>query len=261
MMRGPFPEFSYKKLFDLALRKMRQGVHYFDMISPGDRIIIGISGGMDSLALLSLFGSNKNNWTEMIEIIPLHIAAGFDSESSEIALMKDFCERLGYPLRIEYRDIESKAFAEDAPFNPCFICSRMRRKAIFETAELMGVTKVALGHHQDDLIETFFINLLFGRELAGFRPKQELFGGKYHIIRPMFLLEKKYVEGLHAKRPMPILSKSCPADGDTKRDSVRILLENIYRENPKSKKNILRALFHVKNDYLMADYKDFLKYI
>ncbi len=254
----PFPNFSYKKLHTVSLRKVRHAVHYFNMLEPGDRVIVGVSGGVDSLALLSLFGSHKNNWMEQIEIIPLHIAAGFPTKPDELNRLKDYCDRLGLPLRIEYRDIESKAFAENAPFNPCFICSRMRRKALFETAELMGATKVALGHHMDDLIETFFINLIYGRELAGFMAKQELFAGKYHIIRPMFLLEKAHIEGLHTKRPFPVLSKICPLDGSTKRDRVRMLLKSIYSENPKLKKNIFKALFHVKHEYLLENFKDLL---
>jgi len=137
----------------------------------------------------------------------------------------------------------------------------MRRKALFETAEILGANKVALGHHRDDVIETFFLNMMFSRELSTIVPNQELFQGKYRIIRPMFLIDKIYINAYCQKMHIPYVKSVCPMDKTSKREFVRLFCEHLYRQEPKAKKNIFRALFKPKNDYLLAQYSDLLSQI
>ncbi|MFP4459406.1 MAG: ATP-binding protein [Candidatus Zixiibacteriota bacterium] len=254
-----FDNFSTKKLITISLRKLRHAVHYFGLLEDGDRVVIALSGGLDSTMLFYLLTHPKNNWMlRDIKFYPLHIDSGFRMDEHVWSRIAELCRRRNTELLIEKRDIESKAFADDAPFNPCFICSRMRRKAIFETAELLGANKVALGHHRDDVIETFFLNICFSREMAAIIPKQELFQGKYHLIRPFFLTDKTILETLSKRLAFPEAPKSCPMDGKSRREMIREYLKMLYTEDKNIKKNIFRSLFKPKHDYLLEKYSDLL---
>ena len=257
--KEPFYNYSTQKLFDVAHRKFRHAVSFFDLIQEGDRVIIAMSGGVDSTMLFLFMTSRRNWWHGKIDIIPVHISSGFNFDRTILKKIGDICEANGYPLHVEYRDIQSKAFAEDARFKPCFICSRMRRKALFETAEIMGANKVALGHHRDDVVETFFLNMMYSRELSAIVPLQELFQGKYHLIRPMFLIEEVYLKTYAKRRSLPKFKRICPADGHTRRDYVRTILNDMYDSDIKIKKNLFRSLFRPKEKYLLERYNELLK--
>jgi tRNA 2-thiocytidine biosynthesis protein TtcA len=257
----PFKNYSTSKLLSICSRKLNKAVEVFGLIDSGDRIVGAISGGVDSIVMLYLIEYAKRRWQVNFDFIPVHIDQGYAKDNEKWQQIAELCDNLGFELRIERRDIAHRAFRKDAGKNPCFICSRLRRKSLFEMAELYGANKVMLGHHFDDVIETFFLNVMYSREISAMLPKQSLFNGTYHIIRPMYLIDKIYLNTIATRLSLPSISKSCPLDGKTRRSTIQRMLQDVYSDNIKIKKNIFRSLFRPKTKYLLADYFDQLDYL
>lgn len=130
--------------------------------------------------------------------------------------------------------------------NPCFLCSRLRRKAIFEKAGELECNKIAFGHQKDDFIETFFLNLLFAGSMSTLRPCQELFNGKLTIIRPLYLLNRTTIKRYAEEMGFPTIESGCPTSPSSKRAQIRSVLSNLYQTNKKIKGNIVNALQYVE---------------
>ena len=241
------------------LRRIRRTVLTLKMIEPGDRVMIAVSGGADSLTMSWLLLHRKNQWLKYVNFFPVHIEQGYSATPAALDPLKEFFDSLGHPLRIEYRNIAGKVFGGYRPFKPCFTCSRLRRKALFETAEAIGTHKIALAHHRDDVIESFLMGIFFSREIATMMPVQPLFQGRYHIVRPLYTSDEDFVKLFAKRMGFPVMKAQCPYSGNTERQFMKDLLEQIYHHNPKIKLNIFRSLFYPKEDYLLGKYQDILK--
>ena len=152
--------------------------------------------------------------------------------------------------RIIKGDFGPKAHSPENRENPCFLCSRFRRKILFETASELGCNKIAFGHHKDDLIETFFLNVFFGASISTMLPVQRLFNGNLTIIRPLFLLDEKTIKGYARSMDWPEINLGCPTAGSSKREDIKNMLKRFYRSNKKIKGNIFHALQNVNPEYL-----------
>ncbi len=225
-----------------------KAIHRYGLIQDGDRILVGVSGGKDSLTLLCLLHERRRRVPIHYELIPVHIDLGFVSNRSKI--LKDFFEEGGFRYHIEYTEIGLKANSPENRENPCFLCSWERRKTLFQLAHLLRCNKIALGHHKDDIIETLLLNIFYSAEMSTMLPFQPLFKGKMTLIRPLALVEEKNIERFAKERNLPFGPSGCPASGKTKRREVKDLLKILEKSNPKIKGNIFRALSNVKLDYL-----------
>jgi tRNA 2-thiocytidine biosynthesis protein TtcA len=154
----------------------------------------------------------------------------------------------GYNYHIKKVNILKKTPREKMT---CFWCSWNRRKALFEAANKLGCNKVALGHHKDDIIQTFLLNLVFQGEISTMSPKQELFGGKIVLIRPLAYVEEKGCERFAKENNFPLPHCSCPNAGKTQRDKVAKLIKQIEKMSPNFKTNIFRSLQRIKREYLL----------
>ena len=230
-----------------------KAVHEWDMISHGDRILVGISGGRDSLTLLHLLACLKRKAPIDFEIIPVHVDPGFDGGFAPDlgAYLKAVSEGQYPDLHVEYTDYGTKAHSEENRENPCFLCSRLRRKRLFELADANGCRKIALGHNKDDLIETLFINIFYAGKIGTMKPNQSFFNGTIDIIRPLSYLEKDDITRFSRILDMPEFANPCPSAGATKRGEVRKMLEQMYRQNKHIKGNIFRAMGNVSREYLL----------
>jgi len=139
--------------------------------------------------------------------------------------------------------------------NPCFLCSRLRRKRIFEIADEKGCNKIAFAHHRDDIIETLLINMFYGREISTMMPNQSIFGGKLHIIRPLAYLQEELVKKYSSERQFPAVKNDCPTSKISKRVYVKNLLNELERDNKEIRDNIYKAMGHIKMDYLLMQKK------
>ncbi|PKN70249.1 MAG: tRNA 2-thiocytidine(32) synthetase TtcA [Deltaproteobacteria bacterium HGW-Deltaproteobacteria-12] len=239
------------KLF-LHLKKwLEKAVLDFNMIEEGDRVLIGVSGGADSLALLDLLDSPMV-FIPGFSFIAVNIDMGFDSEYAAYNQLEKYLQDNNYAYVMEKTDIGLVAHSAVNRKNPCFLCSRMRRKRIFEIAAEKGCNKIAFAHHKDDIIETLLINMFYGREISTMMPNQRIFGGKLHIIRPLAYLPEELVKKYSRERQFPALKNDCPTSENSRRIYIKKLLNELERENKDIRHNIFQAMSHVKPDYLLS---------
>jgi tRNA 2-thiocytidine biosynthesis protein TtcA len=228
---------------------MGKAIHRYGLIQDGDRILVGVSGGKDSLTLLHLLQERRKRVSTQYELIPVHIDLGFDSGRAEV--LKNFFETQGLSYHIKFTDIGRKANGPENRENPCFLCSWERRKSIFRLAHRFKCNKIALGHHKDDIIETLLLNIFYSAEISTMLPIQTLFKGKITLIRPLALIEEKKIERFAQEMDLPFGPSGCPSSGKTKRKEVKELIDALERRNRKVKGNIFRSLSNVKLDYLL----------
>jgi tRNA 2-thiocytidine biosynthesis protein TtcA len=242
------------KLF-LHLKKwLEKAVLDFGMIKEGDRVLIGVSGGADSLALLDLLDSPMV-FTPEFTFIAVNIDMGFDPGYRAYNELEKYFQENNYPYVMEKTDIGILAHSSFNKKNPCFLCSHMRRKRIFEIAAEKGCNKIAFAHHRDDIIETLLINMFYGREISTMMPNQKIFGGKLHIIRPLAYLREELVKKYSREQQFPAVKNDCPTSLTSRRIYIKRLLNELERENKDIRHNIFKAMSHVKPDYLLPPKK------
>jgi len=226
-----------------------KAIHRYGLIQDGDRILVGVSGGKDSLTLLHLLKERLKRVSIHYELIPVHIDLGFGSGKAEI--LKNYFERQGLSYHIEFTNIGRKANSPENRENPCFLCSWERRKRLFQLGSHLRCNKVALGHHKDDIIETLLLNIFYSGEISTMLPLQSLFKGKMTIIRPLSLLEEKKIERFAREMGLPFGPSGCPSSGRTKRKEVKEIIEALSKKNHRVKGNIFRSLSNIKMDYTL----------
>ncbi len=228
---------------------MGKAIDDWGMIADGNKVLLGVSGGQDSQALLKILFDLKARAPIHFDVLPVYIDAGF--EGSFAKDLQLFIARHFGPSRVEYTDHGVLAHSEINRKNPCFLCSRLRRKRLFEIAKEEGCDKVALAHNKDDIIETFFINIFYSGKIGTMKPFQTFFNGEIKVIRPLAYVEKKDIITFCDRFRLPEFKNTCPSAGRTKRSSVRKMLETLYEENEHIKGNIFRAMANVASDYLL----------
>lgn len=235
-----------------AAKEMRRlagkAIHERRMLEHGDRVLAAVSGGKDSLSLLWLLRERIRRIPIEYELTAVHVDPGFGADSG--SRMAAFFEEHGFAHRIVRGDFGPRAHSPENLENPCFLCSRLRRKALFETAEALGCNKIAFGHHKDDLIETLFLNLFYGGSISTMVPVQRFFDGRITAIRPLYRVEEKVVARFAREMGWPEIDLGCPTAGSSKRNEIKEMLARFYRSNPKIKGNIFHALQNVREDYL-----------
>lgn len=239
------------KLNEFIRKNMELAANDFGMIQAGDRILVGISGGVDSFSLLKVLSGRKVYLTQDFKLIAVHIDLGFyGEETAHLDRLKAYFEANQIEFRIDKTNIGVYAHSEKSRKNPCFICSRFRRKRMIELADELNCQKIALGHHKDDVIETLMINIMFGREIGTMMPNQELFKGKFHIIRPLVYIWERKIKQYAAQFDFPLFENRCPTEKVSRRVVVKNMLQEMDRQHRGLKENIFKSLRHVKTDYL-----------
>jgi tRNA 2-thiocytidine biosynthesis protein TtcA len=242
------------KLF-LHLKKwLEKAVLDYKMIEEGDRVLIGVSGGADSFALMDLLDSPMI-FVPRFSFVAVNIDMGFDPTYLAYDALEKYFQEHHYPYVMEKTDVGLKAHSDFNKKNPCFLCSRLRRKRIFEIAAAEGCNKIAFAHHRDDIIETLLINMFYGREISTMMPNQRIFDGKLHIIRPLAYLREELVKKYSKECQFPIVKNDCPTSLTSKRVYVKNLLNELERDNKQIRDNIYKAMSHVKPDYLLPNLK------
>lgn len=229
-------------------RLMGKSISRWRMVEEGDRILVAVSGGKDSLSVLWLLRERIKRIPIDYEVLAIHVDPGFGADSA--GKMAAFFQENGFEYRAIKSDCGPRAHGAENLENPCFLCSRLRRKAIFEAAGELRCNKIAFGHHKDDVIETLFINLFYGASISTMKPVQEFFDGKIMGIRPLYLVEENLVSRYARDMGWQKIDLGCPTDGASKRSQVREMLGEVYRGNRKVKGNIFHALCNVRPDYL-----------
>lgn len=230
-------------------REVGRALVQYRMMDDGDRVLVGVSGGKDSMALLWSLAERQRRVPIAYELLPVYVDPGFEGGFAE--QLRTQCRHIGLELRVEYTDYGQVAHSPANRENPCFLCARLRRKRLFEVAHELGCRKVALGHNKDDIIETFFMNICYAGEVSTMVPAQSFFKGLFTVIRPLAFVEEDLIRRFVRQKGLTIFQNPCPSANRTKRQEIKELLRQLYRSNPKVKGNVFRAMHHVKLDYLL----------
>ncbi|MBC7186944.1 MAG: tRNA 2-thiocytidine(32) synthetase TtcA [Calditrichaeota bacterium] len=241
------------KLHHKLVGLVDKAVRDYQLISSGDRILVAVSGGADSMSMLFLLAERVAVYGMNISLVPVYLDMGFTAAAAEnVERMVAFFTRFANSYHVESTHFGPEANREGAGKNPCFLCSRLRRKRLFEIAEAQGCNKIALGHHKDDIIETFLINVLYGRELSTMVPRQEVFRGRFYLVRPLAYVWERDLKALAREQNFPIIAEGCPNEPLSKRAYVKKLLLQLERDHRGTKENIFKALGHVRTGYLLG---------
>jgi len=230
-------------------RKIGQAMHDYSMLDDGDRVMIGVSGGVDSLTLAWILKMWQQKAPICFEVSAQIIDHGFWHEHEgatgpELSIGKQL-ERFSIDFSVD------EAWEIEDVGRTCFQCARNRRSQLFDLARKRGFNKIALGHHKDDLIETFFLNILYSGNISTMLPRQPLFNGRLSIIRPLAYIEKQDLVEIAKNLKIDPVDNYCPLADDTRREKVRGLLDHIYGGEPEAKNSIFAALANVRQDYML----------
>ena len=224
-------------------------MHRYDLLHDGDRIILGVSGGADSLTMMWMLVERLPRIPINFELFPVYVDPGFEGGFSES--LKTYTADIGLPLRVELTNYGILGHSTVNRENPCFLCSRLRRKRLFEIADELGCNKLALGHNKDDIIETFFLNICYAGEISTMVPSQKFFQERFTVIRPLAYADENLIRAFAREQRFPEFVNPCPSAKHSKRQEIKTVLNQLYRSNKKIKGNIFRAMSRVKLDYLL----------
>ena len=219
---------------------MRRFIDDYRMIQPDDKIAVGVSGGKDSLTLLTLLAALREYYPRPYELTAITIDMGLPG--MDFGPVEEYCGRLGVPYRRVVTQIGPVIFEYRKEKNPCSMCAKMRRGALNQALLEQGFKKVALGHHHDDAVETFLMSLLFEGRLSCFQPVTYLDRTGVTQIRPMLYLTEKMVSNFAQEQRLPVVHNVCPSDKHTKRQEVKELIAALSAAYPDLKNRVFGAM-------------------
>ncbi|MBQ6265471.1 MAG: tRNA 2-thiocytidine(32) synthetase TtcA [Clostridia bacterium] len=221
---------------------IRSAVQDYNMIEDGDRIAVGLSGGKDSVALLASLARLRSFYPKSFELVAVTLDMRFGGENTDYSALEKLCENLGVPYVIKRTQLAEIIFDLRKESNPCSLCARMRRGILHDTAKENGCNKIALGHHLDDVAETFMMNLLRGGTVDCFSPVTYLSRKNIYMIRPMIYARESDCARAVRRGELPVVKSKCPADGVTAREQAKQLLNSLEKEYGDVRSKILGAM-------------------
>lgn len=218
----------------------------YGLIADGDHILVGLSGGKDSLALIQLLGERSKIYVPRFSVTALHVRMTEVQYESDTDYLQSFCAQWGIPLIVKQASIgEIKGDK-----TPCFLCSWYRRKTLFDTAQALGCNKIALGHHKDDIVETLLMNLIYEGTFATNPPRLKMEKMPIEIIRPLCLIPEKDIVTYAKEQGYETQVKTCPFEKASARNDMKELLKQLEGLNPNVRESIWNAMMNVKTAYL-----------
>jgi len=239
----------------LHLRKrLEQAILKHKMLGEGDRVLVGVSGGADSLTLIKLLTGPLLFVPKPEFIIAVYVDLGFEGvNGNQSQCLGRYFQEEGVTHHIERTNIGPLAHSDyNRKASPCFLCSRLRRKRLFELARDYRCNKLALAHNKDDVIETLLLNIFFAREISTMVPYQTYFRGEFNLIRPLAYIEESLLKRFAKEAQLPVLENPCPTAENSKRKYIKDLLKQLEIDHRGLKENIFKSMKHVKPDYLLV---------
>ncbi len=222
------------------LSHMRKAIEEYKMIEEGDKIAICLSGGKDSITMLHAFKALQRFYPKHFDIIAISIDPGFEFFDTEF--LRKICSDLEIPLFIEKSNAKEIVFDIRREKNPCSLCANLRRGAINSVAIEQGCNKIALGHNQDDVIETFLLNLLYTGSIGTFAPMSYMDRTKITLIRPLIYTPEKETKRFIKRNNLSVMPKVCPMDGKSKREDMKNLIFTLSKTIPMVRANLFGAI-------------------
>lgn len=221
---------------------MRRAIEKYDMIQPGDRIAVGVSGGKDSLALLVGLVQLRDYIGIPYEVVAITLDPCFGGVQTDYSPVAQLCEKLGVEYVLKRTEIGQIIFDVRNESNPCSLCARMRRGCLHDAAKENNCNKIALGHHYDDAIETFIMNLFQEGRIGCFQPVTYLSRKDLTMIRPMVMAEESLVSAAAHHENLPVVKSKCPVDGSTNRERTKEWIRMMDKESKGFKKRLYGAM-------------------
>lgn len=224
---------------------MRRAVQDYKMISDGDRIFVGLSGGKDSVLLLAALAAYRRFSPQRFELAAITVDMGFkDTPISENDALSEYCREIGVERHILKTDIAEIVFEARQEPNPCSLCAKFRRGALNSEIIRLGGGKLALGHNADDVAETALMSLLYEGRFSCFTPTAYMDKSGVELIRPFIYIEECNIIGAVNRLGLPVVKNPCPANHATKREYMKELIKRLNTEIPSAKQRIMGAVFH-----------------
>ena len=227
---------------DKLTGRVRAAVQKYDMIQAGDKIAVGVSGGKDSLFLLCALAELSHYYPQPFTVTAVTADPCFGGVPGDYSQVQALCDRLEVPYIIRKTDLGPLIFEERKEENPCSLCARMRRGILHNLCLELGISKLALGHHFDDAVQTFFMNLFYEGRLGCFSPKTYLSRKQITVIRPLVFCEEREIKGAARRLQLPVVKSACPADGVTARKDTDVLVKNLEKTFPHLRTKVLGAM-------------------
>lgn len=234
-------------------KKVTRAIKEHDLIEDGDRIMVGLSGGKDSWALIQILDVLRKRAPIDFSIVAVNIDSGY--EGYEHHKLTDTCAARGWELHVEHTSIgETIEDILDTSETPCSLCARLRRGALYRLADQVGATRIALGHHADDFIETLLLNVFFQGSIKAMPAKLVSDNGRHVVIRPLAYVLESEARAYAKEANLPIIGCCCPACGDLslQRQRMKRLIAQLEVEHPDVKSSILKALGNVNTRHLLV---------
>lgn len=232
---------------DKVLKLANKAMKEYEMLTDGDRVMIGLSGGKDSLALVEVLAARQKIFKPKIEVLACHVSVENVPYQSDLDYLREFCESRG--VKFVHK---TTSFDEDTKDGrgPCFLCAWNRRKTLFKAAEEFGCTKLALGHHKDDILETLLMNQIFQGAYATMPPVLRMAKFEMTIIRPLALVRESEIEALATEHEYRKQIKNCPHEKVSNRPQVREILKRMEELNPNAASSLWGAMTNIQKEYL-----------
>ena len=222
------------------LGQMRKAVEEFHMIEEGDRIAVALSGGKDSITLLMALKNLQRFYPQKFELIAITVNPGF--EFFDTSILYDICKEIDVELVVAESHIKEIVFDIRKEKNPCSLCANLRRGILNTTAIEHNCNKIALGHNEDDVLETFLMNVLYTGNISTFAPVSYMDRSKMTLIRPLIYVSEKQTNSFIKRKEITIMPKACPMDGFSKREEIKQLLYNLSKQIPHVRANMYGAI-------------------
>ncbi len=222
------------------LGSMRKAIEEFHMIDEGDKIAVALSGGKDSITLLKALKSLQRFYPKKFDLIAISINPGFEFFDAKI--LYELCKEVDVELYIVNSDIKEIVFDIRKEKNPCSLCANLRRGILNSTAIEHGCNKIALGHNEDDVLETFLMNILYTGSISTFAPISYMDRSKMTLIRPLIYISEKQIRSFIKNNNITVMPKACPMDGISKREDIKQLLYDLNKQIPHIRANIYGAI-------------------
>ena len=233
------------------LSYMRKAIEEYNMIEENDKIAVCLSGGKDSITLLHAFKALQRFYPKKFELIAISINPGF--EFFDTSLLQNLCDNLEIPLFIEKTHTKEIVFDIRKEKNPCSLCANLRRGAINSIAVREGCNKIALGHNQDDVLETFLLNLFYTGSIGTFSPVSHMDRTGITLIRPLVYTPEKETKRFVKKNNLTVMPKVCPMDGTSKREDMRLMIFSLQKNIPMIRANLFGAIQRNLPDWKVKD--------
>lgn len=221
---------------------VRAAVEKYRMIDEGDRLAVGVSGGKDSLFLLCAIAELSRYYPKRFTVTAITADPCFGGTETDFSAVEELCRSLNVPYIIRKTNLGPLIFEERKEENPCSLCARMRRGILHNLCVEEGLNKLALGHHHDDAVQTFLMNLFYGGKLGCFSPKSYLSRKDLTLIRPLIFCGEREIRNAAARMELPVVKSNCPADGVTARKDTEQLIARLEKDFPDLKTKLLGAM-------------------